>query len=302
MGLFQTKKPAKKQPTAEERAAAEAQQVFTDAYLEELRAAGRQYFHKVLEENTTRFKQEIDDTIAHVSIDLKEYLSAKLDDVSSHINDELAAKLEERLQKYDQIVGDAQDQAVQSLNRNAQAVHEKYDQLAQTLQQTVSGQEAMMIGVFEENKARMMKTEERQDQALTDINTAAGDVEKRVEAIAAAFQKTVDQQQTTLKAIIDEGNTKVATAKGAQDAALAALTASAAALQKQHDELAATLEKIVADQKEMITSTFTDHMADVIEYYLKSTLGDKFDLKAQVPAIIKELEENKQAIVEDMTL
>lgn len=302
MGLFQTKKPAKKQPTPEERAAEQAQQVFNDAYREELRTAGRQYFHKVLEENTTRFKQEIDDTIAHVSIDLKEYLSAKLDEVSSHINDELAAKLDERMTKYDQVVSDAQDQAVQSLNRNAQAMHDKYDQLAQTLQQTVSSQEAMMIGVFEENKARMIKTEERQDQALTDINNAAGDVEKRVEAIAAAFQKTVDEQQTALRTIIDDGNTKVASAKGAQDTALAELTASAEALRKQHDELAATIDKVVADQKTLIMSTFTEHMADVIEHYLKGTLGDKFDLRAQLPAIIKELEENKQVIAEDMSL
>ena len=43
-------------------------------------------------------------------------------------------------------------------------------------------------------------------------------------------------------------------------------------------------------------------MARIIEHYLLEALGDQYDLKAQLPAIIQQLETNKQAIVDDMKL
>ena len=43
-------------------------------------------------------------------------------------------------------------------------------------------------------------------------------------------------------------------------------------------------------------------MAAIVERYLLGALGDQYDLKAQLPAIIKQMEENKQAIADDMKL
>ena len=43
-------------------------------------------------------------------------------------------------------------------------------------------------------------------------------------------------------------------------------------------------------------------MAQVVEHYLLGALGDQYDVKAQLPSIIKQLEDNKQVIVDDMKL
>ena len=43
-------------------------------------------------------------------------------------------------------------------------------------------------------------------------------------------------------------------------------------------------------------------MAKIIEHYVLLSLGDQFDLKAQLPYIIKQMETNKQNIIEDMRL
>ena len=66
--------------------------------------------------------------------------------------------------------------------------------------------------------------------------------------------------------------------------------------------LTSTLQKNVADQQNMLVDSFQDNMAAIVENYLLGALGDQYDLKAQLPAIIKQMEDNKQAIVDDMRL
>lgn len=43
-------------------------------------------------------------------------------------------------------------------------------------------------------------------------------------------------------------------------------------------------------------------MAQIIEHYLLETLGQQFDLKAQLPYIIEQMEANKKDMIEDMQL
>jgi len=58
----------------------------------------------------------------------------------------------------------------------------------------------------------------------------------------------------------------------------------------------------VASQEEMLVGAFQSNMAAIVEHYLLGALGDQYDLKAQLPAIIKQMDENKKAIVDDMQL
>jgi hypothetical protein len=90
--------------------------------------------------------------------------------------------------------------------------------------------------------------------------------------------------------------------KEAQDAALKWLNQSAQALNDQYQTINTTLQKNVAAQQEMLVSGFQSNMAAIVEHYLLGALGDQYDLKAQLPAIIKQMEENKQAIADDMKL
>lgn len=92
------------------------------------------------------------------------------------------------------------------------------------------------------------------------------------------------------------------TMQDAQKLALESLNRSAQALQEQQQQLGVMLQKGIADQQALMTSAFEQNMARIIEHYLLGALGDQFDFKAQLPSIIKQMESNKQAIVDDMKL
>ena len=76
----------------------------------------------------------------------------------------------------------------------------------------------------------------------------------------------------------------------------------AEALRQQHEQLNVLLQKTIVEQQAMLVSSFEQNMARVIEHYLLGALGDQYDLKAQLPSIIKQMEANKQAIADDMKL
>jgi len=300
MGLFQSKRP-KAEPSSDE-AADVAVEIFDEQYREELRRSGREYFTKLINENAAVFKEDLDVTIVHVGTELKDYMTTRLDETIAHMNSELTKRLDERLAEYDRMTKDAQDLAIQSLNRNAQALHDKYEQLSVQLQQIVASQEAMMITTFEENKGRITATEEAQDEALQSLEDTAAHAREQSERLADTLQKNVSDQEVKLNAVFQENMERVTATKNAQEMALKSLSDSAAALEQQHQLLAATLQKTVADQKAMLVDVYEKNMAQIIEHYLLGALGDQYDMKAQLPMIIKQMEENKQAITDDMKL
>lgn len=297
MGLFQKQA---KQPHDD--ATDVAVEIFDDQYREELRAAGREQFKKVIEQNAEVFRQDLDVTIAHVGGELKDYMTTRLDTTIAHLDAELTKRLDERLAEYDKVTKDAQDQAVQSLNRNAQALHDKYEQLSQQLQQTIASQEAMMITTFEENKARIAATEEAQDDALQSLKDSAQASQQQSEQLSATLQKNITDQEMQLSSVFKENMERVAATKEAQEAALKTLTEGAASLKQQYDEMSTMLQKTVADQKARLIDVYENNMAQIIEHHLLNALGEQYDMKAQLPLIIKQMEENKQAIVDDMKL
>ena len=62
------------------------------------------------------------------------------------------------------------------------------------------------------------------------------------------------------------------------------------------------MQKNIASQEELIIGAFEQNMAQVVEHYLLGALSDQFDLKAQLPSIIQQMEQNKQVMVDDMKL
>ena len=228
MGLFEHKKK-----TPEEEAAEEVTNFFDEAFREELRGRARSYLDKIINENASLFKEDLDRTVTQVYSELKEQLSRKVDDQFAQYNNELK---------------EAQSAALKSLDRSVQALHEQHQQLSEKLQKSIVDQEAIILNVYEENKARMI------------------------------------------------------TMKDALDTTQQSLESSTKALQEQQQQLSETLKKNIADQEAVALSAFEGNMAQVVEHYLLGALGDQFDLKAQLPAIIKQMEENKQAIVDDMKL
>ncbi len=140
------------------------------------------------------------------------------------------------------------------------------------------------------------------DLALQALGRSAQALEQQHQQLALSLEKSVANQDAMLTSALQDKQAQVIEMKEAQDAAMQALNRSAHALREQHEQLSSMLEKTIADQKAMVVDTFQQNMAQVIEHYLLDAVGDQYDIKAQLPAIIKQMEENKQAIADDMKL
>lgn len=90
--------------------------------------------------------------------------------------------------------------------------------------------------------------------------------------------------------------------KDAQQLALDSLQKSATGIEQQRQELADAIQKYAVEREAALLKVYEDNMAKIIEHYLVQAIGDQFDLKAQLPAIIAQMEANKQNIMDDMKL
>ncbi len=88
----------------------------------------------------------------------------------------------------------------------------------------------------------------------------------------------------------------------AQELALSALQKTASDVEEQRLALAAALQKSVNEREAALIAVYQQNMAKVVEHYVLQALGDQIDLKAQLPFILKQLEAEKQNLIEDMRL
>lgn len=144
--------------------------------------------------------------------------------------------------------------------------------------------------------------EEAQDAAIQAMTTSAQTIQKQHEDLAAAFQKSLTDQQASLSGVFEDSKAQITKMKDTQALTLQWLAQSVQALQQQHEQLEQMIQQNVVAQEDRILSLFEQNMAQIVEHYLLGALGDQYDLKAQLPSIIKQMEANKQAIVDDMKL
>jgi hypothetical protein len=88
----------------------------------------------------------------------------------------------------------------------------------------------------------------------------------------------------------------------AQQLALGSLQKTAQDIETQRVQLAQAMQKDVAEREQALLKVYEGNMAKIVAHYVLQALGDQFDLKSQLPYIVKHMEENKQAIMEDMRL
>lgn len=150
------------------------------------------------------------------------------------------------------------------------------------------------------SRAKVMQ--EAQDQALKALTDSASALQEHHKHLSETLEKNVSDQDALLHNVFEENKTRITSMTDAQDAALETLKHSIQTLQEQYQATATALQKGVDDQKAMLMSSFQDNMAQVVEHYLLGALGDQYDLKSQLPSIIKQLEANKQAMVDDINL
>lgn len=143
---------------------------------------------------------------------------------------------------------------------------------------------------------------EAQDEALKTVIESSKKLQEQHDQLRIALQKNVTDQQALLHGAFDDNKQQIVAMREAQESALKWLNQSAQSLNDQYQQMSSTLQKNIAEQEDMMVSAFEGNMAQIIEHYLLGALGDQYDLKAQLPSIIHQMEENKKAIVDDMKL
>src|SRR5690606_30655662 len=87
----------------------------------------------------------------------------------------------------------------------------------------------------------------------------------------------------------------------AKELAVEAIAKTQDAIEQQHKVMSQQLTKGLAQEKARITKHFEENMADIVSHYVLAAIGDQIDLTDQLEFIIAGLEENKKAIVKDMS-
>lgn len=301
MGLFSHTHHDDQSPEAEA-AHAIAHQTFDENFQEELRQAGRRHFKKLLDDGTADLRPNIDRILQHISTDLKDYMRRQLDMTVARINTEITNQLSDRLKQFDAVAAESRDAMTQSLNHDTQDMREKYQQLSASLQQVVAQQEVLMASIFQDQKSRMESVQREQDEVLRSLTAAAGSARQQAEHLEQDLRHTIEQQKTSLDGIYQENLTRVQEVSAAQTETLNQLTASAAALEQKHQEMAQFLDKTVADQKAMMAQTVGDNMARIIEHYIIGALGEQSELRSQLPGIMQQMEQHKKEMMDDIAL
>lgn len=141
-----------------------------------------------------------------------------------------------------------------------------------------------------------------QDAALVSVTESTKQLQEQHKQLAEALQKSVVEQSSLLHSAFDENKAEIAAMKDSQAHALDSLKHSAAEVEAQYKQLSTTLEEQVAKQQDMLMGVFESNMSAIVERYVLGAIGEQFDMKAQLPGIIKQMEANKQAMMDDLKL
>ncbi len=110
-----------------------------------------------------------------------------------------------------------------------------------------------------------------------------------------------DYMKQEIKRVLqDEFSKYEESISGAQKMAVDSIQKTQAAIEQQREVLEKQLLEEVATEKDRIINKFEANMADIINHYLLTAVGNEIDLSEQIDYIYQYLEENKQAILEDV--
>lgn len=87
---------------------------------------------------------------------------------------------------------------------------------------------------------------------------------------------------------------------GAKEMAIESIKKTQSAIEQQREALEQQLLEEVTAEKARIINKFQANMADIINHYILAAISNEIDLSEQIDYIYQYLEENKQAILEDV--
>ena len=86
----------------------------------------------------------------------------------------------------------------------------------------------------------------------------------------------------------------------AKDLALESIEKTQAVIEQQRLVLEKQMSDEAAAEKQRMLASFEKNMADIVNHYILEAIGNEIDLTVQLDYIFGYLEENKQAIMEDI--
>lgn len=86
----------------------------------------------------------------------------------------------------------------------------------------------------------------------------------------------------------------------AKELAVNAIQKTQEVIEVQRATLEKQLNQQAAEEKQRIIGKFEKDMADIVNHYLLAAIGNQIDLTVQLDYIFQYLEQNKQAIIEDI--
>lgn len=86
----------------------------------------------------------------------------------------------------------------------------------------------------------------------------------------------------------------------AKELAVGAIQKTQEVIEEQRGLLEKQLNEQAFDEKQRIIAKFEKDMADIVNHYLLAAVGNQIDLTVQLDYIFQYLEQNKQAIIEDI--
>lgn len=106
-----------------------------------------------------------------------------------------------------------------------------------------------------------------------------------------------DEVKKVLKEEFATYEESIATAK---EQAVEAIEKTQGAIDEQRQILQEQLQKQVAEEKAQAVARFEANMGEILNHYILEAIGTEIDLTDQLDYIFNQLEENKQAMVEDI--
>ena len=86
----------------------------------------------------------------------------------------------------------------------------------------------------------------------------------------------------------------------AKQLAIESIQKTNAAIDEQRQLLGQQVQDEIVAEKQQIIKRFEANMADIVNHYVLAAIGNQIDLNDQLEYILADLEQNKQAIIEDI--
>lgn len=114
----------------------DVEHIFNEDFREELRNRGRLHFEKIIGENAMFLQQDLRLTTSQ----LNEYMKT-----------EIASKLKDEFNKYEESINDAKQMAIESIQKTNAAIDEQRALLGQEVQKEILAEKQQLIARFEQN-------------------------------------------------------------------------------------------------------------------------------------------------------